>query len=351
MPTRDEIDDYREFERNHPGKWWEHFRRLRRFIDNRSVAVTYCEAGFEIIPLLPSTSPRRSPARMSGQPRARRVQGRVRAEGSRLPRRKLRRRVGRRALDAPDPTTGSASGRGWAVACSTSTHATVASRPWPHWSASTVSCPRPLTVMSGRGDGGHHRWFDNVPGPLRKQLCPGVDILCRERNFVVVPPSRHRINDQPYTFKNPAADIVDAPAWLVELATRPEPPPRPPRPRWPRGWRLSAAQTLRRCRGLVDTVTNAVEGERRNVLFWAACRAAEDGLLIEEDDPVWTELAEAADTTGLDRDEIHQALRGAIAIADTPQCPRSGLRSTEGPVRLRETGPVRLRGTARRSTS
>ena len=102
--------------------------------------------------------------------------------------------------------------------------------------------------MSGRGDGGHHLWFDGVPGPVCQKLCPGVDILCRDRNFVTVPPSLHRINDQPYTFKNPAADIVDAPVWLAEEARKPEPPPRPPRPRWPSTWRLSPSQKLRRCK-------------------------------------------------------------------------------------------------------
>ena len=175
--------------------------------------------------------------------------------------------------------------------------------------------PETATVMSGRGDGGHHLWFDGVPGPVRTKLCPGIDILCHERNFVVGPPSLHRINDQPHTFKNPAADIADAPAWLVEQATRPEPPPRPRRSAWPRVWRLSPSQTLRRCRGLVDTVTNAVEGERHSVLFWAACRAAEDGLLADEDDQIWTALAEAADAAGLDSDEIHRVLQGAINIA------------------------------------
>ena len=51
------------------------------------------------------------------------------------------------------------------------------------------------------------------------------------------------------------------------------------------------------------------------MLLWAACRAAEDGLLIEEDDPIWIELAEAAGAAGLDPDEIHRVLHGAIAIA------------------------------------
>ena len=72
---------------------------------------------------------------------------------------------------------------------------------------------------------------------------------------------------------------------------------------------------LRHCRGLVGTVTDAAEGDRHNVLLWAACRAAEDGLLVDEDDPVWTALAEAADVAGLDSDEINRVLHGAITIA------------------------------------
>ena len=44
-----------------------------------------------------------------------------------------------------------------------------------------------------------------------------------------------------------------------------------------------------------------------------ACRAAENGLLVQEDDHIWTALTEAAD--GLGPDEIRRVLYGAIAIA------------------------------------
>ena len=40
-----------------------------------------------------------------------------------------------------------------------------------------------------------------------------------------------------------------------------------------------------------------------------------DGFLVEEDDPIWTELAEAAGAAGLPSDEIHRVLYGAINIA------------------------------------
>lgn len=314
MTRRDEIDDYREFKRNHPGKWWKY--RHRRYTDNRLHAVAYCEAGFEIIPLWPcSKSPSIPSPHEWGSPE----RGVCKGECG-LP--------GHGHHDA-------SSDAAWAFAHWTARpYDGIGIRPpvgvavfdidvryggdveLAALEAQRSPLPETATTLSGRGDGGHHRWFDNVPGPVRSKLCTGVDILCHERNFVVGPPSLHYVNDEPYTFKKPIVDIInDAPAWLAEMATKPEPPPRSRTGAWPSAWQLSPAQKLRRCRGLVDAVSDAVEGDRHNVLFWAACRAAEDGLLREEDDPIWTALAEAADAAGLDHDEIHRVLHGAIAIA------------------------------------
>lgn len=314
MPTRDEINDYREFKRNHPGKWWKHRTRLRSSIDNRAYAVAYCEAGAAIIALYPFS---KIPSIPSPHPYGSPERGVCKGECGQL---------GHGFHDASSDAE-------WAYEHWTAHPADgIGVRPDPgvvvfdidarhgglealaELEAEHGKLPETATVMSGRGDGGHHRWFDNVPGPVRSKLCAGIDILCHERNFVTMPPSLHDINDQPYWFKN-SADILDAPAWLVEEARNPEPPPRQRRPRRPRTWRLSPAQISRRCRGLVDTVTNAAQGDRHNMLLWAGCRAAEDGLLTDEDDPVWVELAEAAGAAGLDHDEIYRVLHGAIAIA------------------------------------
>jgi hypothetical protein len=51
MRRREEVDDWREFRRNHPGKWWKYHSRVWRSINIRAVAIAYCEQGFEIIPL------------------------------------------------------------------------------------------------------------------------------------------------------------------------------------------------------------------------------------------------------------------------------------------------------------
>ncbi|WP_156685623.1 bifunctional DNA primase/polymerase [Mycobacterium sp. Marseille-P9652] len=170
--------------------------------------------------------------------------------------------------------------------------------------------PETLTTISGRGDGGRHLWFDGFEAPVRSTLCRGVDILCHDRNFVVMPPSLHGLTERPYTFEQPLADIAVAPRWLCELAARPE---RAPRHRPGRhGRRLSPSAARRKCRGLVRTVANASEGQRHSVLYWAACRAADEGL-IDEDDPIYAALADAAADAGLRSDEVERTICDAIA--------------------------------------
>lgn len=292
--------------------------RYPRRTDNRLAAITYCEMGAKIIPLSPGS---KVPSIASPHPFDSPERGTCHGECGQLGHGHHDARAdvawaeehwGRRPHDGiavrPEPDEivlddDPRHGGDVALAALEAEHGTL---------------PETLTVISGRGDGGHHRWFGGVEGPVRQKLCPGVDILCHARNAVVVPPSQHSETNDPYWFKDPSVERADAPAWLVELATRPDPPPRPPRPRrppWPRTWRMSPSQMLRRCQPLIDTVTDAVWGDRHNTLLWAACRAAEDGFLVEEDDLVWTELFDAADAAGLPHDEIYRVLRGAIAIA------------------------------------
>ncbi|MEM6108475.1 bifunctional DNA primase/polymerase [Mycobacterium sp. 050272] len=170
--------------------------------------------------------------------------------------------------------------------------------------------PPTMTTISGRGDGGRHLWFDGVHAPARGTLCPGVDILCHERGFVVMPPSLHGLTEKPYTFERPVADIAVAPGWLCELATRPGRVAR----RRPRrhARRLSPSEVRRKCRGLVRAVANAPEGQRHSVLYWAACRAADEGL-VDEGDPIYAALADAAADAGLPSREAERTIGDAIA--------------------------------------
>ena len=59
--------------------------------------------------------------------------------------------------------------------------------------------------------------------------------------------------------------------------------------------------------GLVQTVADAEEGKRNHLLYWAACRAAEEGTL----DKVRDQLEDAALDAGLEPDNVKSTLRSA----------------------------------------
>lgn len=278
--------------------------------DNRKVAVAYREYGFATIPLIPRS---KSPALRSPHPWHSREHGKCRGECGLL---------GHGFHDAscdvewadrywtdhPDHGIGARPHTGQIVLDVDPRHGGDVAL--AGLEAEHGPLPETMTTISGRGDGGRHLWFDGVRAPVRSTLCPGVDILCHERSFVVMPPSLHGLTEKPYTFERPVPDIAIAPRWLCELATKPERAPR----RRPRrnARRLSPSAARRKCRGLVRTVANAPEGQRHSVLYWAACRAADEGLIGEED-PIYTALADAAADAGLPSEEIERTIGDAIA--------------------------------------
>ena len=129
-------------------------------------------------------------------------------------------------------------------------------------------------------------------------------------NAVVMPPSVHWLTGLPYRFQTPFFDIAVAPSWLCDLVARPEPPgilSRPVR-------RMSPGQARRRGRGLVDVVANAAAGQRHIALYWAARRAAEEGLLDVEG-YLDIALTDAARDAGLAPDEIERTVTDAVMAA------------------------------------
>jgi hypothetical protein len=146
--------------------------------------------------------------------------------------------------------------------------------------AITGPLPTTLTVWSGRNDGGQHLYFLRPHGPLTSTRLPkGIDL--KANGYCIVPPSIHPVTGQPYRWQQ--HPVAPAPHSLRELLL---PAPRP-------------VKTFTGCNssgaGLVRKVAETAEGDRNRVLFWAACRAAEDGLL----DALENELANAAVSAGL----------------------------------------------------
>ena len=81
--------------------------------------------------------------------------------------------------------------------------------------------PLPVTLVSltGRGDGGEHRWFNYPAGcEIRGnagKLGEGLDVRATG-GYVIVPPSIHETG-RAYQWADPEQSIVDAPSWFLDL--------------------------------------------------------------------------------------------------------------------------------------
>lgn len=145
--------------------------------------------------------------------------------------------------------------------------------------------PPTRTVWSGRGDGGHHLYFQRPLGPLTSTLLVklGVDLRIGAKSYCIVPPSVHPGSGLPCRWER--HEVATLPQHLQELIT---PPPQRPKALSRSSDNGAAGDAL------VRHVANAPVGNRDRALFWAACRAVEDGLL----DSIQDQLVAASVSTG-----------------------------------------------------
>ncbi|MEV6117562.1 bifunctional DNA primase/polymerase [Streptomyces sp. NPDC052109] len=163
----------------------------------------------------------------------------------------------------------------------------------------------PETVVVRTPSGGRHLWLTGPPDVVvpnsAGRLAPGIDIR-GAGGYLVGPGSRtdHGV----YTTAPGTAHLTPAPcpSSLLRLLV---PPPRPPHPD-------PAAPTPPgdHGRGLVQFVLSAHEGQRNTRLFWAACRAYENGIGPALADP----LTEAALHTGLSEREARATIASAARM-------------------------------------
>jgi hypothetical protein len=153
--------------------------------------------------------------------------------------------------------------------------------------------PDTMTVVSGRGDGGTHRYFLRPHGPISAARIPkGIDL--KKSGYMVMPPSLHPDTRQPYTLHD--VDPVPLPSWLREVL-RPAPPKT----------RTVSSGTPTGGRGLVEFVARQVEGNINKALYWAAHRAIESGVL----DQIEPDLIAAAIATGENRKAAERTVNSA----------------------------------------
>ncbi|MFF3848626.1 bifunctional DNA primase/polymerase [Streptomyces sp. NPDC002328] len=166
----------------------------------------------------------------------------------------------------------------------------------------------PPTVVVLTPSGGRHLWLTGPPDVTvpnsAGRLAPGIDIR-GAGGYLVGPGSRtaHGV----YTTAPGSAHLPPAPCprALLRLLL---PPPRTPTPP------LTASDA--QGRGLINFVLTAHEGQRNTRLFWAACRAYENGLGPTLKEP----LIAAAIHTGLTPQEAHSTVTSAARMTRRPGC-------------------------------
>lgn len=161
--------------------------------------------------------------------------------------------------------------------------------------------PATMRVLTAKG---HH---DYLWAPRDLKLGNGLGTLqgrfdgdVRAGNAYVIAPGAQHASGALYRVYATGQPPVMAPGWLLRaLLAKPTQTVRRtfPRPGVP--------DASRRVLGLVKFVTDSATGDRNNRLFWAACRAAEDGQDAQG------ELLAAAIETGLDEREALATIQSA----------------------------------------
>ncbi|MBQ1096450.1 bifunctional DNA primase/polymerase [Streptomyces sp. b94] len=160
----------------------------------------------------------------------------------------------------------------------------------------------PPTVVVLTPSGGRHLWLSGPPDRVvpnsAGRLAPGIDIR-GAGGYLVGPGSRTRHGA--YAAAPGTAHLAPAacPPALLRLLLPPQ-----------RAHQPALSTTEAHGQGLVQFVLAAHEGQRNTRLFWAACRAYEDGIGPALVDP----LIEAARDTGLSEREARATIASAARM-------------------------------------
>jgi Bifunctional DNA primase/polymerase, N-terminal len=161
----------------------------------------------------------------------------------------------------------------------------------------TGTLPDTLTAWSGRYDGGRHLYFKRPAGQLTSSKLPdGIDL--KINGYCILPPSIHPATGEPYWWDH---HPVAAPTHALRELLRP--PPRPVTVHRGKGGNGT---------GLVRTVAEAPEGKRNDILYWAARRAVEDGLIDQIADELTAAAVSAGETETKARRTVASARKAAL---------------------------------------
>ena len=186
-------------------------------------------------------------------------------------------------------------------------HPAVDSRPWVHKLNAAGLLAGALGIAETR-NGGLHLFFPTSGQPSGSLAAEGIDFKALG-GYVILPPSRvpSDFPDLPgeYRWIEFPGDIGRPLDWQrVRAFVRPALTPNAAPTRL-------TARTYTSASGLLRVVEQAGQGERNHRLFWAACRAVEEGVL----DDLREDLIFRAVGTGLPHNEVVRTIRSAEATA------------------------------------
>lgn len=163
----------------------------------------------------------------------------------------------------------------------------------------------PETPVAQSGRGGLHIYVRPLPGvaTTRKLRIEGLHVgEFKTTGGVIAPPSR-TVGQYGWLWWPGDDTLAEAPSWLTALIAEPKPiaehPATRSRPRDP-----ALALDVLAC-----AVRDEPQGNRNNILFWAACRAADEGI---RPDIARAVLLRAALLAGLDEPEACATIESAF---------------------------------------
>jgi hypothetical protein len=155
------------------------------------------------------------------------------------------------------------------------------------------------TVTAKTGNGGTHLYYAYEPELKNSKsvLAPGIDVKT-SGGYVVAAPSLLEAGKSYQWVTSPlGGSLPRLPRWAVEaLKPRPRPVFEPKQADMPKD-----------VAPLAGFVASSPKGERNNRLFWAGCRAAEDGVPGARD-----ALLSAAQEAGLEKAEAEKTIDSAL---------------------------------------
>lgn len=163
----------------------------------------------------------------------------------------------------------------------------------------------PPTVAARTANGGTHFYYAYEPSLKNSKsvLAPGIDVKTTG-GYVVAPPSVLDGGKRYSWLNSPLGEnFPKLPQWAVKKL---KPAPAPVK-------KCNPKNAPKDIEPLVRFVANAAEGQRNNILFWAACKAGESGIL---NGTALQSLTIAGESIGLDRQEVLKTLASAKQKTD-----------------------------------